>query len=153
MHLGYYSKRKRLATSAMRLHVLATFSWAAPVVGNANLLTFVDGGLGNLLGTPFGAPGSNASFDYVIVGGGTAGLTMATRLASAPGISVAVIEAGVSTKSITVTKAPSRDTQTIIRDLILTTTNHLSTGVFQLFPKQRYALSCNLNIWHRANVR
>ena len=78
----------------MRLHLLATFSWCAPVVGSANLLTFVDGGLGNLLGTSFGAPGSNASFDYVIVGGGTAGLTMATRLASAPGISVAVIEAG-----------------------------------------------------------
>lgn len=32
--------------------------------------------------------------DYVIVGGGTAGLTMATRLASDPSISVAVIEAG-----------------------------------------------------------
>lgn len=78
----------------MRLHFLATLSWAAPVLGNANLLTFVDGGLGNLLGTPFGAPGSNASFDYVIVGGGTAGLTIATRLASDPGISVAVIEAG-----------------------------------------------------------
>ena len=35
-----------------------------------------------------------ASKDYVIVGGGTAGLTMATRLASDPAISVAVIEAG-----------------------------------------------------------
>ena len=78
----------------MHLHLLVTFSWAASVVGNANLLTFVDGGPGNLLGTPFGAPGSKASFDYVIVGGGTAGLTIATRLASAPDISVAVIEAG-----------------------------------------------------------
>lgn len=28
----------------------------------------------------FGAPGVNASFDYVIVGGGTAGLAIATQL-------------------------------------------------------------------------
>ena len=34
------------------------------------------------------------SYDYVIVGGGTAGLTMAARLSEDPAISVAVIEAG-----------------------------------------------------------
>ena len=44
-------------------------------------------------GSSFGVPGVNASFDYVIVGGGTAGLTVATRLAEASS-SVAVIEAG-----------------------------------------------------------
>ena len=42
----------------------------------------------------FGTPGVNATFDYVIVGGGTAGLTIATRLVADPAISVAVIEAG-----------------------------------------------------------
>ena len=42
----------------------------------------------------FGTPGVNASFDYVIVGGGTAGLTVASRLAENPSLSVAVIEAG-----------------------------------------------------------
>ena len=42
----------------------------------------------------FGVPGVNASFDYVIVGGGTAGLTVASRLAKHPSLSVAVIEAG-----------------------------------------------------------
>ena len=42
----------------------------------------------------FGEPGLNATFDYVIVGGGTAGLTIASRLAANPSISVAVIEAG-----------------------------------------------------------
>ena len=57
-------------------------------------MTFVDGGIGTILGTAFGTPGANATFDYVIVGGGTAGLTIATRLASDPDISVAVIEAG-----------------------------------------------------------
>ncbi|KAL9012168.1 MAG: hypothetical protein Q9173_003049 [Seirophora scorigena] len=35
-----------------------------------------------------------ATFDYVIVGGGTAGLTMASRLAANPALSVAVVEAG-----------------------------------------------------------
>ncbi len=46
-------------------------------------------------GFTFGIPGKNASFDYVIIGGGTAGLTLATRLATNnDSISIAVIEAG-----------------------------------------------------------
>ena len=36
----------------------------------------------------------NETFDYVIIGGGTAGLTVALRLTENPTISVAVIEAG-----------------------------------------------------------
>jgi choline dehydrogenase-like flavoprotein len=36
----------------------------------------------------------DAGFDYVIVGGGTAGLTLAARLSEDPSTSVAVIEAG-----------------------------------------------------------
>jgi ribulose 1,5-bisphosphate synthetase/thiazole synthase len=35
-----------------------------------------------------------ATYDYVIVGGGTAGLTMASRLSENSAITVAVIEAG-----------------------------------------------------------
>ena len=46
-----------------------------------------------LIGSSFAVPG-NASFDYVVVGGGTAGLAIATRLAADPSLSVAVIEAG-----------------------------------------------------------
>lgn len=34
------------------------------------------------------------SFDYVIAGGGTAGLTVAARLSEDPDVTVAVIEAG-----------------------------------------------------------
>lgn len=41
----------------------------------------------------FGVPGTDASYDYVVVGGGTAGLTLATRLAEG-NASVAVVEAG-----------------------------------------------------------
>ena len=48
----------------------------------------------NFIGSSFGVPGVNASFDYVVVGGGTAGLAIATRLAENATNSVAVIEAG-----------------------------------------------------------
>ena len=41
-----------------------------------------------------GVSGVNATFDYVIVGGGTAGLTIASRLAENSLFSVVVIEAG-----------------------------------------------------------
>lgn len=47
-----------------------------------------------LQSSSFGVPGANATFDYVIVGGGTAGLTIAARLAEDPSITVAVVEAG-----------------------------------------------------------
>ena len=42
----------------------------------------------------FGIPGKNATFDYIIIGGGTAGLTVAARLAQEANTSVAVVEAG-----------------------------------------------------------
>ena len=46
-----------------------------------------------ILGSAFGVP-ENRSFDYVVVGGGTAGLAVASRLAEDPSKQVAVIEAG-----------------------------------------------------------
>lgn len=45
-------------------------------------------------GTSFGLPGQNATYDYVVVGGGTAGLVVASRLAENKDLSIAVVEAG-----------------------------------------------------------
>ncbi|KAJ5520419.1 Glucose-methanol-choline oxidoreductase [Penicillium fimorum] len=59
-----------------------------------NLNLFAYGNLGPLLSTSFGIPGANATFDYIVVGGGNAGLTIASRLAENQTVSVAVIEAG-----------------------------------------------------------
>ncbi|MCJ1436763.1 hypothetical protein MMC27_006145 [Xylographa pallens] len=47
-----------------------------------------------LRSSAFGIPGLNASYDYVVIGGGTAGITIASRLAEDPAVSVAIIEAG-----------------------------------------------------------
>ena len=68
---------------------LASFAVSAPTPISENVL----GGGDDLLGSHFGLPG-NQTFDYVVVGGGTAGLAIAARLAEEPSNSVAVIEAG-----------------------------------------------------------
>jgi len=47
-----------------------------------------------LLGTSFPIPGLNATYDFVIIGGGTAGLVLANRLSESGVHNVAVIEAG-----------------------------------------------------------
>ncbi|RMX71356.1 hypothetical protein D0869_15718 [Hortaea werneckii] len=47
-----------------------------------------------ILGSFFGLPGQDAVYDYVVVGGGLAGLVTATRLAENGTFSVAVVEAG-----------------------------------------------------------
>jgi choline dehydrogenase len=48
---------------------------------------------GKLRSSSFGPP-TNAFYDYVIIGGGTAGNAIAARLAENASISVAIIEAG-----------------------------------------------------------
>jgi hypothetical protein len=47
-----------------------------------------------LFSSSFGVPGREATYDYIVVGGGNAGLTLATRLVEQGVGSVAVIEAG-----------------------------------------------------------
>ena len=46
-------------------------------------------------------PHDQAKFDYIIVGGGTAGLTVANRLSEDPDVAVAVLEAGTSQRTNT----------------------------------------------------
>jgi hypothetical protein len=65
-----------------------SFVISAPRQGSEEILAQ------NLIGSHFGVPDIPASFSYIIVGGGTAGLTLARRLAANSSISVAVIEAG-----------------------------------------------------------
>ena len=86
---------------------LISAAWSAPGYTQQN-------GRTRLIGSSFGVLGINATFDYVvrrcllngclllkillisfkIVGGGTAGLTVANRLAANPALSVAVVEGG-----------------------------------------------------------
>ncbi|CAG8322249.1 unnamed protein product [Penicillium salamii] len=81
------------------MRVIGSSIFIASCVGSVsatfpNLNLFAYGNTGPLLGTSFGVPGANATFDYVVVGGGNAGLTIASRLAENRTVSVAVIEAG-----------------------------------------------------------
>lgn len=73
--------------------LLCLLAAVPPAIAN-NLLSYATGQSGYVLGSAFGLPGTNATYDYVVVGGGTGGLAIATRLASAPNVTVAVIEAG-----------------------------------------------------------
>ncbi|CAL8576587.1 hypothetical protein XPA_002462 [Xanthoria parietina] len=47
-----------------------------------------------LRSTAFGIPGQDAVYDYVVIGGGTAGISLAVRLAQNASSTVAIIEAG-----------------------------------------------------------
>ncbi|KAI9647021.1 hypothetical protein NHQ30_005023 [Ciborinia camelliae] len=67
---------------------LVSQSQAGPTLSSSHLKAR------SLLGNSFGVPGRNATYDYVVVGGGNAGLTIAMRLAEAEAGSVAVVEAG-----------------------------------------------------------
>lgn len=49
---------------------------------------------GRLTGDSFGIAGLNATYDYIVVGGGTAGNVVAARLTEHTNASVAVVEAG-----------------------------------------------------------
>ena len=49
---------------------------------------------GQIPGYSLGTANQNAAFDYVVIGGGTAGLTLAARLAEDRSNKVAIIEAG-----------------------------------------------------------
>ncbi|KUL82148.1 hypothetical protein ZTR_10701 [Talaromyces verruculosus] len=79
----------------MKACKLGLFSWFFATAIDVVPLTYQESITGlNSIGSPFCTPTIDASFDYVVVGGGTAGLTIATRLAQAGKYSITVIEAG-----------------------------------------------------------
>lgn len=78
-----------MSSKSYLLYLLATspcLAWAESPPGHERF--------GQVPGQNFGIPGQNASFDYIVVGGGTGGLAIASRLAESGGNSVAVVEAG-----------------------------------------------------------
>lgn len=83
--------RYSLTSYALTLLSISFIAEASPENREAHEKRQFWNGLG---GSFAGLVGISASYDYVIVGGGTAGLTMAERLSENPAISVAVIEAG-----------------------------------------------------------
>ena len=84
----------RVAGTSLHHLVLCAFSLLILSVSAADFVLNQQHPNGQpLVSSFFGKPGTNATFDYIIVGGGTAGLALATRLAAAD-LSVAVIEAG-----------------------------------------------------------
>src|SRR5262245_59538984 len=66
--------------------------WVFPLVSISAPADSIDGQ--PLIGSSFAIPGINATYDFVIIGGGNAGLTLANRLSQSGEHTVAVIEAG-----------------------------------------------------------
>jgi choline dehydrogenase len=80
--------------SNARRPIVAMSTMIAAAAGDLSA-TISSQGITEIFGNSFGMPGVDATYDYVIVGGGTAGNTIAARLALDPAnYSVAVIEVG-----------------------------------------------------------
>lgn len=81
-----------IVSSASPILALLLATWFPSVCASSSFASRLQAR--SLLGSNFGVPGVNATYDYVVVGGGNAGLTIAGRLAEDLTASVAVIEAG-----------------------------------------------------------
>ncbi|KAF9634904.1 alcohol oxidase [Lasiodiplodia theobromae] len=109
--------------------------------------------------TSFASPG-NASYDYVIVGGGTAGLTVAARLAEDAGTTVAIIEAGDVAENVhaNISKVPGYGYKVSIEGLDwgFETTAQAGAGGRQLAYNRGKALggssATNLLAYHRGTA-
>lgn len=77
-----------IAVAIGALLVLAAVTTSAPTL-------FSQPGPHNVqLGSSFGIPGMDYTFDYLVIGGGQAGLTVAARLAENSSLLIGVVEAG-----------------------------------------------------------
>ena len=86
-------QNKTHSTLLMAAKTLLIAFLTGAALSSAEAASFKDSITGQgLLGSHFGVPGLASSYDYIVLGGGTAGLTIARRLAEKH--SVAVIEAG-----------------------------------------------------------
>lgn len=77
----------------MGLTVLISLALAT-IAASAPTPNFINAPRDILLGSWFGVPGRNYSFDYLVIGGGQAGLTVAARLAENASLLIGVVEAG-----------------------------------------------------------
>ncbi|KAI0194222.1 hypothetical protein F4808DRAFT_474846 [Astrocystis sublimbata] len=75
-----------LHLSLLAATALSTISTAAAIPHDSSLT--------GVLGSSFGIPGQDYEFDYIVVGGGTAGLAVASRLSQQHTLRIGVIEAG-----------------------------------------------------------
>lgn len=76
--------------AASFIFILVTFTASLPFSTSARSHSLRR----NLASASQGPNVTNTTFDYIIVGGGNAGLTLAARLSETPSTRVAVIEAG-----------------------------------------------------------
>lgn len=100
----YLLRHHRIPVPAMASWIpmrgLLLAACAVPLVSAVNVAVPLPGPFGealaaqNLIGSHFGPADQNLTYDYLIVGGGTAGLVLANRLAANASNTVAVIEAG-----------------------------------------------------------
>jgi choline dehydrogenase len=98
MHLPAYSLPSIIFAASLCLSASNTFplldSLANPLLDSLKSVLSGKGLVQGILGSIEGTVGVEKSYDYVVVGGGTAGNAMGVRLAEA-GYSVAIIEAGL----------------------------------------------------------
>lgn len=102
-----------------------------------------------LLGSHFGVPGLPGDYDFVIVGGGTAGLTLATRLAENSSYSVAVIEAGgfYETDNGNLTQIPADavyflEANPVVRNPLIDWYQFTTPQAVRIICREGYQLQC-----------
>lgn len=100
-----------------------------------------------------------ASYDYVIVGGGTSGLLLATLLSANPNITVAVLEAGIDGRTDPRIQIPENEGSIVGTEydwnFTSTAQNYLYQNASIAYPRGRTlggSAAMNFMIWERASA-